>query len=286
MSKAKFKSLIIVVSIVSTVAVIRAQTDLQKDSHCERLCLNSVVQCHFKKANYLLRNRVAINDDIAQCIADEFEKSKLEPPARLRLGVAEMEKTMAQPGGLPLTRTELGLMLADAKVSLAHRYLESNELESSEAFTKEAVNLYISLIPKDSDTAKSQDLVLRIAVGLIQCGRSAEALKVIHKIPTGNAAVAYLSAEAFFALASRGLAAAEYEKWINLGCKSEFMMLLTNEYHEQWTFLGRTEPPGLTICEQMPTELRSRLETLRRQFGHPNNIPERSFPGPFYRGLE
>ena len=243
---------------------------------CEKSCSISPGECHLQKAGYLLHG---YEKSVADCVRPEFPFFEaLSPVARTVLGIKEIDAAVANPVGLEKYMNDLRLEQAGARIALARLYLKEEKTEAAKSSFLEAGSLYLSFFQAARGAANFVELGPAIAGGLLRSGMPVEALEVLKVLPESSAR-AYLTAEVFFSIGNRQAAAENYEKWISSDCQFDPVMLLNDEYGRKWTLLIQGRPSMLSRCEQVPQELRSRLETLNEVFRHPDNLPARSYPG-------
>ena len=242
---------------------------------CEKSCSISIGECHLQRAGYLLHG---YDKSAADCVRAEFPSfDALSPVARAVLGIKEIDAAVANPGGLEKYVNDLRLEQAGARIALANLYLKEEKTEAAKSSFVEAGSFYLSLFQAARGSANFVELGPAIAAGLLRSGMPVEALEVLKALPESSAR-AYLAAEVFFSIGNRQAAAENYEKWISSDCQFDPVMLLNDEYGRKWTLLIQASSSKLSRCEQVPQELRSRLETLNEVFRHPNNLPARSYP--------
>jgi tetratricopeptide (TPR) repeat protein len=243
---------------------------------CNKECVKSVGLCHLQKALYLIHGRDTTE---IECIRTELHSlDALEEVPKLLLGIKEINAAIANPLGINVELSSIKLELAGAKITLAHTFFDLGNIDDAEKAMKEAGEIYLTLFKEK----KSQSIVLKVAAGLLRCGMTIDALKILKELPPTDPNRNYLMGEAFYSIGDRKNAANNYEDWIKLDCQSEAIMLLNDEYGKKWSLLLLSKPEKQSPCEQLPQELRSRLETLKQQFGHPNNLPIQSYPGTLF----
>lgn len=247
---------------------------------CENACSIPSGLCHFQRASYLLHGR---EDSMADCIRSDAQLfDTLAPITRTLLGIEELDKVIANPSGVTGRLIDLRFEQAAARIVLARLHLNARETDDAERAMKEAGTVYLSLFQAERGSSTFAESGPKIAAGLLRCGMATDALRVLSALPPGSSARAYLTAEAFFSIGDRQAASQSYEQWIASGCQSDVVMLLDDEYGRRWTLLLTSKPAKQSRCEQIPQELRSRLETLNQLFHHPNNLPVRSYPGDLF----
>jgi hypothetical protein len=247
---------------------------------CEKVCSIPSGLCHLQRASYLLHGR---QDSIADCVRSDIPAlDALALIPQTLLGIQELDSAIANPSGVTARLIDLRFEQAGARIALAHLYLREGDINGADRAMKEAGTLYLSLFEEERRSAAFTESGPKIAAGLLRCGMATEALRVLSALPAGSSGRAYLSAEALFSLEDRQAAAQSYEQWIASGCQYDVVMLLDDQYGRRWTLLLQSKPLRQTRCEQMPQELRSRLETLNEAFHHPNNLPAQSYPGVLF----
>lgn len=251
------------------------QQEKQQDL-CNKECIKSIGLCHLQTALYLIHGRDPAE---SECLRTELSSlDTLEERPRLLLGIKELNSVIANPSGINVELNVVELELANAKIELAHTFFDTGNIDDAEKAMKEAGEVYLRLYKEK----KSQDVALKAVTGLLRSGMTIDALKILSEFSPTDPNRSYLMAEALFSIGNRKSAAAQYEHWIKLDCQSEAIMILNDEYGKRWSLLLLSKPKKQSPCEQLPQELRSRLETLKQQFGHPNNLPVRSYAGTLF----
>lgn len=117
------------------------------------------------------------------------------------------------------------------------------------------------------------------ASGLLASYHAPEALKLILEHPgvQHDSEILRIKADTLLVLGSGKEAASAYEQWIGEGkCGSAY---------RNWPGEPRMGHPFVLLmpkgtndpCAALAPELRARLETLQRLFGHPNNLPRKNY---------
>jgi len=254
-------------------------TDAGRLGACEETCPTSPGRCHWQIAQYLFHGGEAT---LPPCFdSRQTSVSDLKPTARVLLGIQQLNLALANPSGITRSLLAVHMEKAAAYVNLAHLYFEAHDSQAASAALGSAAREYRSIL-SDLTNEPSQELIDRLASGLIRAGAPLDAIMALERLPVSDSSRSYLAAEALFSLGDRSGAALYYETWIAGGCQSDIYMVTYNEYGRLWTLLPLKRPSTQTRCEQLPAELRVRLETLREQFRHPDNIPRNSYPSvPF-----
>jgi hypothetical protein len=115
--------------------------------------------------------------------------------------------------------------------------------------------------------------------GLLASDNAIAALKLMLEHPNvkDDPQVLRITADALFALGTGNEAGKAYEQWIANGkCLSGY---------RNWSWEPPSSHPLVLLlpkwandaCAALAPELRARLETLQRLFGHPNNLPKKNF---------
>jgi len=249
-------------------------------SSCKGSCPALAGFCHWRVALYLLRG---YESGLPTCVTiDRSLISTMPLKDRFRLGIEELNQAIADPSGVDAEKVSLEAEKAAAYIDLAHSYLGSGDDElGGEAF-ENAVQIYRTMRPSQTNASDAPDSVAAVASGLIRAGAPLKALELLRSLPERSPDRLYLSAEALFTLQDRAGAGVYYQQWLDSGCRSELFMLTHDSYGKEWALLLPKSPKVQTKCEQLPAELRSRLEGLRDQFGHPDNIPSHSYPASLF----
>jgi hypothetical protein len=122
----------------------------------------------------------------------------------------------------------------------------------------------------------TSEQVAVVANGLSQSGRSDLALELLLSRYDINddPVLEHLFADILAMYPTRQLAAGlAYERWIAKGCKGYLYTL----DRPSW-IAKRKNILKFGQCANLPTGIRSRLEALRNETGHPKNLPKRNFP--------
>jgi hypothetical protein len=244
--------------------------------NCDASCVPSPGICHHQRAAYLLRG---FEYSMPECLLSQVRSlSRAGEAPRIEQGLVELEKAISDPSGLRATRTELQVERADALISLAYAQIRATQPRLAGETMKRAEAAYQAIVEPTGESQEVKPVLPRIAEGLIRSGAIPGALTLLTRLPPSDPQRLYLWAEALFSIGAREDAANGYEQWIVAGCSTP-TMLTDNEFGEQWTLLSSKKPANLKPCEQLPKELRTRLETLRQEFHHPNNLPAQNHEG-------
>ncbi len=176
---------------------------------------------------------------------------------------------------------------AMAHRELATKYLQEGADQSLPARLTEAqvefdraASEYIAYASIGSNDGENNRIILAIS-GLLMSYHAPEALKLILEHPGthGEPQVQRIKAEVLLALGLGKEAGFAYERWIREGkCMGRF--------YRNWRGEPRfgdgsvaIMPKGISdSCASLAPDLRVRLETLHRFFGHPNNLPKKNYP--------
>lgn len=270
-----FRQLICIV----TMLLLSVRGWAQVKSDCDSDCSHKSGACHLERAQLLLKGDVGDSSVCSQAFAKTLETMSRED--RLRRSVLELDEAISAEDVLPSDLTMAKFDKAAVLVVLGGKQLSVGDPTGAEHRFSDAAAIYMGLLNASTVDAPSEQLS-KIAVGLLRCGRPTQAFEAIDRLPSRSADREYLTAEALMVIGQRKLAASAYENWISGGCASRLSLLADDEFGERWVFLPLRTPRDQTKCEQMPSELRSRLSTLQTEYGHPDNIPQKSFPSePF-----
>jgi tetratricopeptide (TPR) repeat protein len=198
--------------------------------------------------------------------------------SRFRLAIEELDLAMADKTWSSKDVLHMQFDKAATEISLGRAFIEAGDLQLAGQAFQQSADIYEKLAASLDDSPNSHLSLVEVSAGLIRCGKPLNALKILARLSANDDDGLYLRGEAMMVMGDRENAAALYEKWISTGCSSHLAFLADDEFGKRWSFLLNMKPKDQTKCEQLPQELRSRLETLRTQFGHPNNLPVRSFP--------
>lgn len=186
-------------------------------------------------------------------------------------GIAELKAAAADPGVSQNDLREYRVEIAESTMNLGHKLIRNNELVEGGRLLDEAAEEFRAelAIKAHSELEKYQNH--RIVVGLLRCGHPLDALAATSSIDSADQDRLYLKAVALMQLGERKLAAKVYEQWIQAGCKSDFDLVFNDDKELLWENLGGHigSPP----CASLPVEVRSALEALKGEFGHPSNLP-------------
>ncbi|MBX3281993.1 MAG: hypothetical protein KF756_05895, partial [Acidobacteria bacterium] len=264
-------------------SILRAQDSV---TVCASMCSKDG-DCYFEKAMYSLHGYEYSDRDRLACLDPEYKKETDALPqlARTINGVRDLESAVKDPIRTHLTKRDLLFELAAAKTYLSQVYFETNDLQSAERSMTEASDIYLSLADLNKNEKNAGTLIPKIVAGLLRCSKPVAALKVLSQLPGDSADRAYLTAEIYFSLGDRKLAAKAYEDWITLGCSDQLFMSLYDAYGQRWMLMYKKSNKKQSLCRQLPLELRTRVEALRMQFGHPNNIPVQGDPAKLFPAL-
>jgi hypothetical protein len=243
---------------------------------CEDSCQSSLGFCHWRLAIYLLRG---YETELPQCIRAQLNDFRnLEAGPRILLGIQELDAALASPAGITQSMNDLLIEKGDAYIDLAHSYIATGDFRAASDSHKKSVQVYLTVKLEQVGSTQRDEVICRIASGMIRAGDALDAMGYLRNLYPTSPDRLYLTAESLFALQDHADAANYYELWIKDGCKSRPYMLTNDEYGEKWSLLLSRQPANQTKCEQLPEELRLRLQTLRVKFGHPNNLPVNSYP--------
>jgi hypothetical protein len=252
-----------------------AAPPIEQGSSCVVSCIVSSGLCHHQRALYFLRG---YEYSLPKCLLSDLHSlPHAEDVSRIKLGLHELEVAIANPSGLAETNMQLRIEKAEALTALAYAQISSGEPGPAGQSMDQAAAAYHVLVREEGESREFEALIPRIAVGFIRCGRAADALSLLIRRRPNDPDRLYLWAEASFSIGARKDAARTYEDWIAGGCQSEVTMLTNDEFGVRWTLLFSKKPEHLSRCEQLPSELRTRLETLRQQFHHPDNLPPHNY---------
>jgi tetratricopeptide (TPR) repeat protein len=261
--------------------------DLQSDDFftetCEETCPHSIKECHYERAQIFLY-RAILGAPLACSMIKSSELNALGKLERQVLGIEELSNAVGQLSEKSAKYYKWKLELASAKIELAETYRNKDDYEDFINILDEAGCIYFSIAEQTVHSNNSY-LIRTAAIGLIRTGRSLDAVRILKAWSTDDPERSYLIAESLFSLGNRSAASTEYESWISTGCNSKLALIVNNGYRDTWTFLPSRQAADLSLCEQLPMELRSRLENLHRQYGHPNNLPRKSIPSDLFRNL-
>lgn len=261
----------------------RSSSDVQLPS-CDGHCPGSPGFCHWRLAVYLLRGT---ETEFPQCVVAQLGALKsLDSTQRILLGIKELDASISNPAGIKQPIGELQFEKGGAYIDLAHSYESAGDLQSAQTAFRNAVSVYHSIEIGKGTSSGGDGMAGRIASGMIRAGDYTAAISSLRNLSESNPDRLYLTAEALFALQNPADAANYYERWIKSGCNSHLYMITDDSYGEKWSLLLLKQPAKQSKCEQLPAELRSRLETLNHQSGHPNNIPVHSYPATLFRSVQ
>jgi tetratricopeptide (TPR) repeat protein len=251
----------------------------QADSECMRFCAQDPTSCHDERSQILFSG---VTDSSSSCMRAYAQTTeKMDYATRLRTAIQELDQALSEATLGRDKRISFQLDKAAALISLAGTQLTAGDIEATQGTLSQAADIYKAIRSAATEPGDA-GLTARIAVGLLRCGKPLEALAALQDLPPHNGERMYLTAEFLNTLGQRKAAALAYENWISGGCVSKLALLSEDEFGEKWVFTVPMTPRVQTRCEQLPAELRSRLDTLRMEFGHPRNLPERTFPAePF-----
>ena len=255
-----------------------AAQSLPVDHPSGRQCCESKLQCHFITAMMLL-NR-------ASCTGLETKYVGVtDSVSRMKLAVEELEAaSRLLPEPKLVGEHVVDFHLAGALLLLTRAYVARKEFALSQNTAEKAAAVYRSLATKAYDHKREPDYLERIAAGLIRCGKPLYAIPLLLQLPPGGTERLYLLAEVFFSIGDRERAALAYEQWIGAGCDLQLRMITDDEYgYRAWDLLMPKATMSLGPCGHLPNELRARLEDLREQYHHPNNLPTKNEPAASLR---
>jgi hypothetical protein len=251
------------------------------DDICKAFDGSMQAKCHYRRSVFLLHDTYDAND--RQFLPDLDTINSMAKRERLLLGMAELKVVSDDPTGINLPRYGVELEQASARLSLAYYYERNRDFSAFERERELARQQFLALFTQASSSEPDKlRLAPTIALRLLRCGASADALRVTSALNENDSARDYITAEIQFSLGDRKGASESYERWLKSGCEYEPMMLLSDEYGKKWGLLLRSQPSNQKRCEQLPTEIRTRLENLYEIYGHPNNLPKRSFPATIF----
>lgn len=243
---------------------------------CDQSCQNASGSCHWRLALYLLHG---FESALPECLGMKGTSlSNMPPISRVLLAIKELDIAIANPTGISQDLVALRMEKGAAYINLAHLYVGDRDMHAAAEAFRDAARVYHSISLGQGGSPERYELVSRVASGLIRAGVPLESIDLMQSLPPSYPDRLYLTAEALFSLSNRSEAAKFYELWIASGCQSGISMITDDEYGKRWALLLSKTPGTQTKCEQLPMELRSRLETLRSQFQHPDNIPAHSYP--------
>jgi tetratricopeptide (TPR) repeat protein len=267
----------------------RAQSVVSQGTAVEVPCCSSDGwRCHDERATALL---------FGKWCSDGQEKvvTAMDLASKLRLGILELEmEASLHPNPNDVQEQNIQATIGGAEILLARIYMQQDRFEQAEVELSKATKVYRQLVtniladayphqtPPDPEVEQHRrvDLLLDIAVGLIRCGKQLESIALLAKIPSNDKERMYLRAEALFSMGDRADAARVYEEWINMGCHYRLRMFTDDEYgYPAWTILwnmGTRRVNKTSPCENLPPELRARLEDLRQRYDHPKNLPSQN----------
>lgn len=237
--------------------------------------------CHMRIANYLLHGNRAQTESCRLIAMGEVRS--MEPDAKTLLAIAELQLALDVGVDSAVQREEILFEQAAAYIRLSGQYDERADYERSTRSLDSSASIYLALFDRLSVRVDFAETVPRIVAGLLRCGRLSDALSMLEKLPEGNSAREYLTAEILFSRGNRRAAALGYEKWLASGCTFDEVMLMNDEFglvSSRWLL---SRPINQTRCEQIPLELVTRLDSLNRWYGHPANLPKRRFPAIIVR---
>jgi tetratricopeptide (TPR) repeat protein len=244
-------------------------------SRCKSRCANLTPECNVRIAFYLIHGT-----DMSDTSCPEIRSNKISRLEGLALAIKFLGRAIANHKGTGVKLSVLHLDKAAVYIEMGQLFTQSGRFSKASTAFQRAVLTYRSM-RLQAKRSKDEELLLAISSGLLRAGKAVESLSVLSDVEYKRADKAYLSAEAYFSLGNREAAAGLYEQWVGLGCKSKTTMVLNDEYGSRWALLISSKPEVQNPCEQLPTEVRSRLETLKSQFGRPKNLPARNFDVEF-----
>jgi hypothetical protein len=175
---------------------------------------------------------------------------------------------------------------AEAHRTLALKYLKEaadeslpDRLGEAQSELDRAAEEYLACASSVGDKVDESTRVLWAASGLLASYHAPAALRVILEHPgvQHDREILRVKADALLALGSGREASLAYEQWIGQGkCISAY---------RNWPGEPRMGHPLVLLmpkgtndpCAALAPELRVRLETLQRLFGHPNNLPKKNY---------
>jgi tetratricopeptide (TPR) repeat protein len=251
----------------------------QTTETCEQACSRNYAECHYEHAQVLL---TGTRQDASDCLR-LYEKNiaSMDNLKRVQESVTELDAAIIGESWPEATKTRLQFEKAASLIAEAGMQVNRGEISVASAALSRACDIYVAQASSQINQG-NDDTTAQLATGFLRCGRPISGLETLNRLQKNSSEKMYLTAELLFAIGQREEAAVAYEKWIAAGCISPLDMLSKNEFGEKWTFMYMTSPPGQTKCQQLPSELRIRLETLQGEFAHPANLPKKSYPArPF-----
>jgi hypothetical protein len=175
---------------------------------------------------------------------------------------------------------------AESHRHLALKYLQeaadqtlSDRLGQAQIEFDRAAEEYLACASSIDDKDNEATRIVWSASGLLASYHAPAALKLIlaHPAVQHDPEIQRIKADALLALGLGKEAALAYEQWIGLGkCNSPY---------RNWPGEPQMGHPFVLLmpkgtddpCAALAPELRARLETLHRLFGHPNNLPRKNY---------
>jgi len=186
----------------------------------------------------------------------------------------------------PVQKASSHYRAAEAHRNLALKYLEEaadrnldDRLVQAQVEFDRAAEEYLSDASSvDGEVGEAQRIIWASS-GLLSAYHALAALRLLLEHPEVqyDPEIQRIKADALLALGSGKEAGLAYEQWIGQGaCKSSY---------RNWPGEPRLGHPIVLMmpksanggCEALAPELRTRLETLQRLFGHPNNLPKKNY---------
>ncbi len=174
---------------------------------------------------------------------------------------------------------------AESHRILALKYLQeatdqslSSRLGQAQTEFDRAADEYLACASSIDDKVDETTRIVWSASGLLMSYHAPAALKLVlaHPAVQRDPEILRIRADTLLALGMGKEAALGYEQWIGQGkCKSAY---------RNWPGEPRMGHPFVLLipkgtsdpCAALAPELRARLETLQRLFGHPDNLPRKN----------
>jgi tetratricopeptide (TPR) repeat protein len=231
--------------------------------------------CHFSIAMSLLGRNSQLQPECLNKQKVSFPTNGSEDEIRLAIGELETAKRTA----FSVSPESIDLFRAGAFIELGQTYLRRGDTTRAEEAFSSAQNIYRTLL----QAAPRPDSIAAIAIGFLRSGDPKDSIIAAAELNQHSPMRTYLIAEALFSLGDREGAAREYTAWIDTGCASPLIAMTNDDYGEGWWTYLFSNDKSLGACEQLPAELRTRLEALRDQTGHLGNLPKSNKPPPLYQ---
>ncbi|MGD0345607.1 MAG: hypothetical protein ABSA85_02560 [Terracidiphilus sp.] len=251
--------------------------------HCENWCKLNQPECHKLRSDVYLDVSHFQNGDCWSEFAGETSGSRLTRPAALEKSLQEIELAASDAAWAKKQGAELPLGIGFRQMLLGHELLRSKDLSSAAKWLDEAGTTYLQILNTEDGAHLSRDQLIRIAVGLIRCGRPVESLAALRRLDSKDGERLYLSSEVFLHIGERRLAAEGFQDWVHLGCASDFPLLTEDEIGPVWGLAYPTKSLTESQCGELPADTWSEIKTLDEQFGIPNNLPAQNEPPTLLR---